>query len=99
MELEQVYEDVTGKLSKWADTFAEMLPNVVVALLVLGVFWFWVDHEKHPDFLDARSEAVLAIKKAFSDNDIVIPFPIRTLEFGIRGGKSLADALPSKEAS
>jgi small conductance mechanosensitive channel len=60
---------------------------------------FWVDYEKHPDFLDARSEAVLAIKKAFSDNDIVIPFPIRTLDFGIRGGKPLADALPAKEAS
>jgi small conductance mechanosensitive channel len=60
---------------------------------------FWVDYEKHSDFLDARSAAVLAIKKAFADNDIVIPFPIRTLDFGIRGGKPLADALPERGTS
>ena len=40
MPLEQIYEDVTGKLSKWAETFGEMLPNMIVALLVLGLFWF-----------------------------------------------------------
>jgi len=55
---------------------------------------FWVDYSKHPDFLDAQSRAIVAIKKAFDDNDIVIPFPIRTLDFGIRGGKTLADSLP-----
>ena len=55
---------------------------------------FWIDYERQPDFLDARSDAVLAIKKAFDANDIVIPFPIRTLDFGIRGGKPLAEALP-----
>ncbi len=67
---------------------------------------FWVDYAKHPDFLDARSRAILAIKKAFDENEIVIPFPIRTLDFGVRGGQPLADSLPpsafnghSKEAS
>jgi small conductance mechanosensitive channel len=55
---------------------------------------FWVDYAKHPDFLDAQSRAVIAVKKAFDANDIVIPFPIRTLDFGIRGGTPLAEALP-----
>lgn len=55
---------------------------------------FWIDYSKQPDFFDARSRAVVAIKQAFDSHDIVIPFPIRTLDFGIRGGKPLAEALP-----
>lgn len=57
---------------------------------------FWIDAAKQPDFFEARSRAVIAIKQAFDANDIVIPFPIRTLDFGIRGGKPLAKAFPSK---
>jgi small conductance mechanosensitive channel len=55
---------------------------------------FWVDYEKQPDFLDAQSRAIIATKKAFDANDIMIPFPIRTLDFGICGGQPPADALP-----
>lgn len=54
---------------------------------------FWVDYEKHTDYLGARSDAVIAIKKAFDENGITIPFPIRTLDFGIVGGERLADVL------
>jgi len=57
---------------------------------------FWVDYEKHPDFLDAQSRAIIAIKKAFDANDIVVPFPIRNLDFGIRGGQPLADSFPER---
>jgi len=50
---------------------------------------FWVAFAKNPDFWDARSEAIIAISKAFNANDIMIPFPIRTLDFGIKGGEKL----------
>jgi hypothetical protein len=30
----------------------------------------------------------------WDDNDITIPFPIRTLDFGIKGGEPLANILP-----
>lgn len=50
---------------------------------------FWVAFSKNPDFWDARSEAIIAITKAFDENDIMIPFPIRTLDFGIKGGEKL----------
>ncbi|TVR13107.1 MAG: mechanosensitive ion channel family protein [Balneolaceae bacterium] len=50
---------------------------------------FWVKFRTNPDFWQARSEAIIAIKKAFDENDIMIPFPIRTLDFGIRGGEKL----------
>lgn len=41
---------------------------------------FWIDYPDHPDYLTARSEAIITIKKAFDANDISIPFPIRTLD-------------------
>lgn len=34
-------------------------------------------------------DIVTSIKKAFDQNDITIPFPIRTLDFGIKGGQPL----------
>jgi small conductance mechanosensitive channel len=42
----------------------------------------WFDSEK--DFMKARSKTIVAIKKAFDQEDINIPFPIRTLDFGDR---------------
>lgn len=44
---------------------------------------FWIDF-KHtqPDYLEAQSQAIIAIKKAFDENDVSIPFPIRTLDLG-----------------
>jgi len=50
---------------------------------------FWVTFVTNPDFWSTRSEAIIAIQKAFDQNDIMIPFPIRTLDFGIRGGEKL----------
>lgn len=50
---------------------------------------FWVNFTKNPDYWEPLSEAIMALKKAFDENDIMIPFPIRTLDFGIRGGEKL----------
>ncbi|SFT48191.1 Mechanosensitive ion channel [Algoriphagus locisalis] len=41
------------------------------------------------DFIPVRNEAIISLKKAFDKNDIMIPFPIRTLDFGIKGGQQL----------
>ncbi len=56
---------------------------------------FWIRYTKQSDFLSARSEAVVSLKEAFDRNGITIPFPIRTLDFGIVGGERLADVLDS----
>lgn len=53
------------------------------------VIQFWVNFTKDADFWGPNSEAIMVIKKAFDENDIMIPFPIRTLDFGIRGGEKL----------
>ena len=52
---------------------------------------FWAKTARQPDFLQAQSDAVMAIKKVYDDNDITIPFPIRTLDFGIKGGEKLSE--------
>lgn len=51
----------------------------------------WINNPDQPVWLQGRSEAIMLIKKAFDENDITIPFPIRTLDFGIKGGEKLAD--------
>lgn len=54
---------------------------------------FWVNFRKNQDFLQAQSDAIMAITQEFDENDIMIPFPIRTLDFGIRGGEKLSSML------
>lgn len=54
----------------------------------------WVEFITQVEFLKSRSEAIIAIKKAFDKEDIMIPFPIRTLDFGIKGGEKLNEMLP-----
>ena len=63
---------------------------------------FWLDQNKsdQPDYLKAKSDAIVAIFDAYNENDIMIPFPIRTLDFGIKGGEQLNEVLDkSKRAS
>lgn len=51
----------------------------------------WVQYPNEPGFLKARSDVIVKIKKAFDENGITIPFPIRTLDFGIKGGQKLSE--------
>lgn len=53
------------------------------------ILQLWINSPEQPIFLQGRSEAVMLIKKAYDENDITIPFPIRTLDFGIKGGEKL----------
>lgn len=46
----------------------------------------WVNCPDQPVYLNVGSEAIMRIKKVYDENDIMIPFPIRTLDFGIKGG-------------
>lgn len=51
---------------------------------------FWIEYPDQPGFLGLRNRAIKAIKQAFDENGITIPFPIRTLDFGIKGGEKLS---------
>ena len=52
---------------------------------------FWIDYPGKPGYYTVKTNAIKAIKKALDENDIMIPFPIRTLDFGIRGGEKLSE--------
>jgi small conductance mechanosensitive channel len=54
----------------------------------------WIHFRDQRDYLAARSEAVMRIKAAYDAAGITIPFPIRTLDFGIKGGRRLSEELP-----
>ncbi len=54
---------------------------------------FWAPSVEQKSYLGAKHAAVKAIKRAFDENDVTIPFPIRTLDFGIKGGQTLAEVL------
>lgn len=52
---------------------------------------FWAKTPRQPDYLQAQSDAIIAIQEAYNEHDIMIPFPIRTLDFGIKGGEKLSE--------
>lgn len=58
---------------------------------ILFDVYFWIQFAQQREYLQARSTAIMRIKAAYDANGITIPFPIRTLDFGIKGGEKLAD--------
>lgn len=56
----------------------------------------WTREIGQAHYLKLQSDAIMALKSAFDANDIAIPFPIRTLDFGVKGGEALAEALPEE---
>ena len=47
--------------------------------------------------MQARHQAVVGVKKVLEAADILIPFPIRTLDFGAKGGEKLNSMLKSNK--
>ena len=59
----------------------------------------WIHYPAHINYIKARHAIVTRIKKAFDENGITIPFPIRTLDFGIKGGRTLEQTLAATQPS
>ncbi|GGW89501.1 mechanosensitive ion channel family protein [Alteromonas halophila] len=75
--------------------FAAGFGDSSVNLLV----WFWIDYPGQQGFMSARHDAVLTVKKVLEENDILIPFPIRTLDFAAKGGEKLDTMLSTLKGS
>ncbi|MCV9385448.1 mechanosensitive ion channel family protein [Reichenbachiella ulvae] len=94
-DLERVRDIAIGAVSK----LPYLLPGQEVKLFyhefgdssINFTIMLWIHYPDEPGYLRARSEAIIAIKKAFDQNGITIPFPIRTLDFGIKGGEKLSE--------
>lgn len=61
------------------------------------VLRFWNNSTQQKEFFKSRNQAIIALKKAFDKNDITIPFPITTLDFGIEGGVRIDEIYPAQK--
>ncbi|MBD3246029.1 MAG: mechanosensitive ion channel [Candidatus Omnitrophica bacterium] len=87
-------EPVTGKLAaRPVEFYFEEFGNSSINFQVR----VWIPFVSQPEYLRTRSDMVVRIKKAYDQHGITIPFPIRTLDFGIKGGEKLSAMLSSKE--
>ncbi len=57
------------------------------------VLRIWISSPEQKAFLEARIQAIMRIKAAYNGYNITIPFPICTLDFGIKGGLTLKEML------
>ena len=57
------------------------------------VLRLWIASPEQPVYLRVGSEAIMRIKAAYNAHGIMIPFPIRTLDFAAKGGGLLRDEL------
>lgn len=58
---------------------------------------YWILFSKPAQFFQAKHDGIKLIKKTFDENDITIPFPIRTLDFGIKGGEKLSAMISDRK--
>ena len=66
----------------YAEGFGDSSVNLVV--------WFWIEYPgNETGYMAARHKAVVTVKRELEKADILIPFPIRTLEFNAKGGTKL----------
>lgn len=86
---------IKDKVNHDADRGVQLFFNEFGGSSVNYSLRFWMEKRKtgQGDFLQAQSDAIMAIMTAYNENDIMIPFPIRTLDFGIKGGEKLASVL------
>jgi small conductance mechanosensitive channel len=84
---------VEGVSTRLPDKEAELFYEEFGESSINFVVRFWIEFTRQPDFLAAQSEAIERIKKAFDEAGITIPFPIRTLDFAVKGGEKLSEML------
>ena len=75
--------------NKEVEVFYEELGDYSVNFLVR----FWIHYSRQLDYVYARSEAIIKIKKAFDEHHIQIPYPIRKLEVGEKASAALREHL------
>lgn len=78
-----LWRDKSLEIKVWFDEFGKSSIKFTVAI--------WVEMLPQASYRDSVSDAIMKIKKAYDTNEIVIPFPIRTMDFGVKGGKTLDD--------
>lgn len=101
-DLEKVERVVRDAISERVEHIQTEIPEVYFEEFgdssINFMLRFWIDKVDEKRYLFIRSVAIKAIKKAFDENNITIPFPIRTLDFGIKGGQKLSEVLDERKS-
>lgn len=92
-KVKRVTKQTLGQLSNHSEDEVEFFYTEFGDSSINFLARYWMNEVEQPKFLEARSNAIMAVKQAFDQNDIMIPFPIRTLDFGIKGGEKLNEML------
>ncbi|HKK79056.1 MAG TPA: mechanosensitive ion channel family protein [Phaeodactylibacter sp.] len=87
---EAIEQEVDYDKKRPVDFFYNEFGNSSINFIVR----IWLKQTTQKNLLATQSQVVMAMKKAFDKNDITIPFPIRTLDFGIKGGEKLNEVMP-----
>lgn len=94
--------DDLRKVKKIAEIALKDVPNVInkdTTFLFEGLgestidfkIRIWVNSDKYADYLRFINDVIIILKEAFDANEISLPFPIRTLDFNMKGGEKLSD--------
>jgi small conductance mechanosensitive channel len=76
--------DTTKDVDVWITGFADSAVQMSARV--------WILQPEH-SFLAARTQAVKHLRQTLKERGLTIPFPIRTLDFGIVGGKELGEVI------
>ncbi len=69
------------EITMYYQEFADSSINYIIRM--------WISSPEQSAYWHVSNQAIIRIKKAYDNNKITIPFPIRTLDFGIKGGLPL----------
>ena len=100
-DIEEAAKVITGAMNekdyviKKEETavYAESFGDSSINLLL----WFWIRYPGEPGFMVVRHDAISTVKTVLEENDILIPFPIRTFDFNAKGGDKLNSMLKKQD--
>lgn len=90
---------VTGEFKQIGNEKIELFYTEFSDSSINYLIRFWADVRDRRDILKAQSAAIMAIKKAYNENNINIPFPIRTLDFAKNKFRSEVITIKNSEDS
>ena len=83
-------EEIPGRV---ADRAAELFYDQITDSAITFNLRFWIEFKAQHDYLQARSEAIERVKRAFDDHGITLPLPDPDAGLGSKAGETLAREL------
>jgi len=96
-DLDKVEKIVTESLKKIPERIDSLPVEIIFTSFgdssINFIARYWIKPDAQRDYLIEKSKGIKLIKQVFDENDIDIPFPIRTLNFEVKGGLGLKEVM------